>query len=133
MPKKKPIRAILIAEDDPINMRLFRKLLETTHANLVEAENGQEAIDKMVEFQNIDLILMDLKMPVLDGYKATTQIKAIWPDIKIIALTAYSIVKEKKLAIIAGCDDIIVKPIDKRILFAKLKLFCNSQMLPDLL
>jgi PAS domain S-box-containing protein len=116
-------KTILIAEDDAISRRLVKMLLETTHANLVEAENGQEAIEKMVEFQDIDLILMDLKMPVLDGYKATTQIKAIWPDIKIIALTAYSIVKEKKLALSAGCDDIIIKPIDKRILFAKLKQF----------
>jgi PAS domain S-box-containing protein len=119
-------KTILVAEDDPISMRLIQMLLETTNATLVEAENGQEAIEKMAEFQNIDLILMDLKMPVLDGYKATTQIKAIWPDIKIIALTAYSIVKEKKLALSAGCDDIIIKPIDKRILFAKLKQFCNG-------
>jgi len=119
-------KTILIAEDDAISRRLVKMLLETTHANIIEAENGQEAIEKMVEFQDIDLILMDLKMPVLDGYKATTQIKAIWPDIKIIALTVYSIVKEKKLALSAGCDDIIIKPIDKRILFAKLKQFCNS-------
>jgi PAS domain S-box-containing protein len=119
-------KTILIAEDDHISMRLVKKLLEATHANLVEAENGQEAIEKMVEYQNIDLILMDLKMPVLDGYKATTQIKAIWPNLVIIALTAYSIVKEKQIAFAAGCNDIIVKPIDKRILYAKLKLFCNS-------
>jgi CheY-like chemotaxis protein len=118
-------KTILIAEDDHISMRLVKKLLEATHANLVEAENGQEAIEKMVEYQNIDLILMDLKMPVLDGYKATTQIKAIWPNLVIIALTAYSIVKEKQIAFAAGCNDIIVKPIDKRILFAKLTRYCK--------
>jgi len=116
-------KTILIVEDDRESMKLVKIMLGTTNSNIVEAENGQEAIEKVIEFREIDLILIDLKMPVLDGYKATSYIKSIRTDLPIIANTAYSNTKEKKLALEAGCDDIIVKPIDKRILYALLKKY----------
>ncbi len=106
---------ILIAEDEEINYLYLEILLggnQKFKFNILHAKNGKEALD-ICKKTPIDLVLMDLKMPVMDGFEATRLIKEILPELPIIAQTAYSTNKEKEVAITAGCDDFISKPIVK--------------------
>lgn len=111
-------KTILIAEDDPASMILIKKYLAITGVQLIETVNGKEAIDNLDK--NPDLILMDLKMPIVDGYTATRVIKSQRPDIPIIAITAYALSSDENKATEAGCDGIISKPVDQQILFGEL-------------
>ena len=106
---------ILIAEDEEINYLYMETLLERFEHNLkiLHAKNGQEVVDMCKDNSEIDFVLMDLKMPVMNGYEATRQIKEFRPGLPIVAQTAYSTVEDKNIAIKAGCDDFISKPISK--------------------
>jgi PAS domain S-box-containing protein len=117
--KKQDNCTILIVEDEEINFLYLDTLLEIHDSNLksLHARNGQEAVKICQENSKIDIVLMDLKMPIMNGFEATKQIKEISPDLPIIAQTAYSTKEEKEQAFLAGCDDFISKPIKKRILF----------------
>ncbi len=107
-----PKHKILIADDDNISVILLTKNLNELNADILVARNGQEAIDVFIENPDIDLILMDIKMPSLNGYEATKQIKAINPKVKIIAETAFAMADDEKRAMEAGCDAYITKPIN---------------------
>jgi PAS domain S-box-containing protein len=116
----KPIDAnaytILIAEDEEINYLYLEILLggnQNFKFNILHAKNGKEALTACNQNSDIDLVLMDLKMPIMDGFEATRLIKESHPELPIIAQTAYSTNKEKEVAITAGCDDFISKPIVK--------------------
>lgn len=89
--------------------------------NVLEASNGLEAIEIVRENPKLDLILMDMKMPEMDGYEATKQIKEIRPELPILAQTAYAFKEEQDLARQAGCDDYITKPLNRQILEEKIK------------
>ena len=107
---------ILIAEDEEINYLYLEILLggnQNNKFNILHAKNGKEALDICNQNKSIDLVLMDLKMPIMDGFEATRLIKEVHPELPIIAQTAYSTNKEKEVAITAGCDDFISKPIVK--------------------
>jgi len=103
-------KTILIAEDDYYNYLLLQKLLESTNANLLRANNGQEAIDIFYQ-NNVDFVLMDIKMPVMNGYEAVKIIRENNTRIPIVAQTAYAMTEERQLAIEAGCNYYITKPI----------------------
>lgn len=103
-------KTILIAEDDYYNYLLLQKLLESTNANLLRANNGQEAIDIFAQ-NSVDVVLMDIKMPVMNGYEAVKVIRENNTKIPIVAQTAYAMTEERQLAIEAGCDYYITKPI----------------------
>jgi signal transduction histidine kinase/DNA-binding response OmpR family regulator len=106
-------KSILIVDDDPRNLFVLASVLENYGANIIEAENGQVALQKLNE-QKIDLILMDIMMPVMDGYetiKAIRKDKRI-KDIPIIALTAKTLKGDKEKCIEAGANDYISKPVD---------------------
>lgn len=107
---------ILIAEDEEINYLYIETLLEHLDSNIkiLHAKHGKEAIEICKENSNIDLVLMDLKMPVMTGFKATRLIKGFRPQLPIIAQTAYSTREERHIAISAGCDDFISKPISEK-------------------
>jgi CheY-like chemotaxis protein len=79
----------------------------------VRAETGQEAVEKCREVKGIKLILMDLKMPVMNGFEAARKIKQFRPDVHIIAQTAYAMFDEIQRALNAGCDDYIAKPYNR--------------------
>ena len=83
-------------------------------AKIIHSRNGKEAVDYCTKIKNIDLVFMDIKMPVLNGLEATKRIRSIRPDLPIIAQTAYSREHDKKLALESGCNDFISKPIDKK-------------------
>jgi signal transduction histidine kinase/ActR/RegA family two-component response regulator len=109
---------ILIAEDDTNNLRYFETILSKSYPNLriLSATDGQQAVDKCNTYPEINLVLMDIKMPVMDGYEATRQIKASRPELPVIVQTAYSTLDEKNNAIAAGCDDFITKPVSEETL-----------------
>lgn len=110
----------LVAEDDDINYVYMERLLLKTKATILRAANGQEAVDICNAGQDIDLILMDINMPFMNGLEATHIIRANFPKLPIIAVTAYSLSGDKETCIAAGCTDYIPKPIRREDLFAKL-------------
>lgn len=105
---------LLVAEDEEVNYYIIETYLSRSkkaNFNLVHAKNGQEAIELCNE--DIQLVLMDIKMPILNGYDATKKIKELFPDLPIIAQTAFSTDADKKMAFDAGCVDFISKPLGK--------------------
>ena len=102
------------------NFKLIRYFLAGSNAEVLHAYNGKEAVEKCLSAENIDLVLMDIKMPVMDGYTAVKLIREKNISIPIIAQTAYADDKEK--AIECGCSGFISKPFDKKGLF---KVLCE--------
>lgn len=119
-------RHILIAEDVDANYRFVAAIMRQTHAKLSWAKNGKEAVDFMLNNKNIDLVLMDLRMPIMDGYKAANHIKTLYPKIPIIALTAFAVDGDMEKALEAGCDDYLSKPIDISDFYSKLNFYLNT-------
>ncbi len=112
---------ILIVEDDYNSTKLLQNLLENKIDTLLFATNGQEAIEVCRENKDIHLILMDLRLPVIDGYAASSIIKAFMPHIPIIALTAFDIETEKEKILKHQFDGYIFKPIQPEELYALIK------------
>jgi two-component system, cell cycle response regulator DivK len=114
------IKKILIVEDVELNRDLLTQLLEDDY-ELASAADGAAGVEKATSEQP-DLILMDLSLPVIDGWEATRRIKgaAATAAIPIIALTAHAMSGDEEKARAAGCDDFMTKPIDEELLFAKL-------------
>ena len=110
------MKRILIAEDNDSNYLLMTYILKS-HYEYIRACNGQEAVD-MVESESPDLILMDLKMPVLSGLEATRLIREKNPSLPIIALTANAFDKDREEAIKAGCNEYMSKPINSNVCLA---------------
>jgi signal transduction histidine kinase/CheY-like chemotaxis protein len=105
-------KVILVAEDVYINFRLIQSALKKTDATLIWAQNGQEAVDECKKDQQIDLVLMDIRMPVMDGYEATKQIRKLLPDLPVIAQTSYAMDGDEAQCRAAGCVDYIAKPFN---------------------
>jgi signal transduction histidine kinase/CheY-like chemotaxis protein len=105
---------VLIVEDNNANNKFIQKVLDSERISHIEATNGSEAVELCKQNPKIGLVLMDLKMPVMNGFEATTHIKKYRPGIKIIVQTAYASEKEKSKAMTSGCDDYISKPFTKK-------------------
>ena len=103
------MKKILVAEDNDSNFILMTYILKKFYV-FERAKNGQEAVD-MVESGSFDMVLMDIKMPVMDGLEATKAIKEKHPDLPIVALTANAFDSDRQLAFEAGCDDFLSKPV----------------------
>jgi CheY-like chemotaxis protein len=116
---------ILIAEDEPDNYFLLETMLKGRVKKTDRAINGQEAVDKANNFR-YDLVLMDMKMPVMDGLLATQHIKRKYPHLPVIAQTAYAQPEERANALRAGCDGYITKPIPKRNLLALMSKYLSK-------
>lgn len=104
---------VLVAEDDDVNYKYIHEVLSSNNVEVIHARDGKEAIDAMAQMREFDLILMDIKMPVMDGYEALKKIKNQFPDIKVIAQTAYAMKNDEKDILNAGFDGYIAKPIKK--------------------
>lgn len=111
---------ILVAEDDDINFMFVKCLFVNSKINLVRAVNGKEAVDLCTGPKEFDMIFMDLKMPFMSGLEATTIIKGKYPELPIIAITAYGFEEDKQKALNAGCDDFISKPFKRETLLEKM-------------
>lgn len=114
---------ILIVEDDDTSCLLLQAMLGQENYKLLFAVNGKHAVQMFRENPRINLILMDLKMPVMDGYEATRQIRTLNKNIPIIAQTAYALSGDNEKAMNAGCNDYVTKPINKSLLMNKIKAF----------
>lgn len=119
-------KTILIAEDEDSNYLYLEAVLQKTGAKLIWARNGKEAIDACKKGDPIDLVLMDLQMPNINGYQARKTIKEIFPDTPQIAQTAFAMADDEKRAMDAGFDAYISKPIRKNSLLALVSRFLDS-------
>ncbi len=113
-------RKILIVEDDLSSRLYLNKILEKTGAILLNAGDGQQAIDIALADPDIDIVLMDIQLPVMDGYESTIKIREFRENIIIIAQTAYGLVGDKEKILDSGFDDFIIKPIYSQYLIEKL-------------
>jgi PAS domain S-box-containing protein len=121
---KKP-KTLLIAEDEDISFMLLEELFSDRGINIIRAINGIEAVEICKSNPHIDLVLMDIKMPEMDGYEATIRIKEFKPNLYIIAQTAYSSEADKEKAFACGCSDFMSKPLKRELLLSKI----NEQLL----
>jgi CheY-like chemotaxis protein len=110
-------KTILIAEDDNINFLLLKKILELKNYTVLRARNGQEAVNMCKENLTIDVVFMDIKMPVLGGFEAFETVKNYRPELPVIAQTAYSSSEDREKIINSGFAAYITKPLDKTKIF----------------
>jgi two-component system cell cycle response regulator DivK len=117
-------KRILIIEDQEDNRAIMRDLLTGAGFELIEAADGEEGV-KLAQSERPDLILMDIQLPVIDGYEATRRIKAIaeLKSIPIIAVTSYALSGDEAKTREAGCDGYVAKPFSPRHLLAKVREF----------
>lgn len=118
-------KTILVAEDVSSNYLLLDKLLRKESYHVLHAENGYEAV-RMVRTQPADLVLMDLKMPVMDGLTAIEEIRKFKPDIPIIVLTASVLCSDREAAFLAGCNDFMTKPFNSMLLMETVTKYFGS-------
>lgn len=104
------MKTILVAEDNDSNYILMTYILRRDYL-YDRAKNGQEAVEK-VNAGNYDLVLMDIKMPIMDGLEATAKIKETHPELPVVALTANAFDSDRQMAMKAGCDDFLSKPVN---------------------
>lgn len=117
---------MLIAEDDEISFELYKARLEELDLNLLHAKNGQIAVDIARETKDLNLILMDIRMPVLNGYEATKQIREFNSEVPIIAQTAFAMIPEQKAIIESGFTDFLSKPVEEKKLFGIIKKYMDT-------
>ncbi len=118
------MKKILVAEDNDSNYILMSYILKKYY-EYDRAKNGQEAVEK-VESGQFDLVLMDIKMPVMDGLTATKEIRKFNQDIPIIALTANAFDSDRSLADEAGCNDFLAKPVSSESCLKSIKKFLGE-------
>ncbi len=106
----------LVAEDDESNFQFIELIVKETKVKLIWAKNGKEAVEKFKENRNLDLILMDLRMPIMSGFEAVGEIRKMDKNVPIIVQTAYAQIDDIQKIRETECDDYITKPINKEIL-----------------
>lgn len=110
---------ILIAEDDEFNLLYLNTILCEKNYKIISAVNGKEAVELCRAHSEISLVLMDIKMPVMDGIEATRKIKSFRQSLPIIAVSAYCLDDDQKGLKEVGFDDFVFKPVNKNILLEK--------------
>ena len=118
------MKKILIAEDNNSNYILMTYILKKYY-QFERAKNGQEAVD-MVDKEAFDLVLMDIKMPIMDGLEATKAIRENHPDLPIVALTANAFDSDRQLAMLAGCNDFLSKPVSSDLCIKTIRNFIGE-------
>lgn len=115
-------KTILIAEDDIFNFKYLEALLIPTGARIIHASDGNKALEIFNNNRDVDLLLIDIKMPFISGYEVAKEIKKINPYVPVIVQTAYAQASDRETAIESGCDEYISKPIKRDELF---RLICK--------
>jgi CheY-like chemotaxis protein len=113
-------KKILIVEDDHSSRFYLNQILEKTGLIIMNASDGLAAVDAVSKNPDIDLVLMDIQLPVMDGYEAAPEIKKIKKNIVLIAQTAFGLLDDRDKILASGFDDYIIKPIFKQNLLIKL-------------
>jgi signal transduction histidine kinase/CheY-like chemotaxis protein len=123
--KSKPV--ILLVEDNPTNAFLINEILLDIDAKVILAKNGLETIQKYQDNTDIDIVLMDIKLPDTNGYDLTQKIKDIRNNVPVIAQTAFALKGDKEKALAAGCIDHVSKPIDREELIRKINYYISKE------
>ncbi|TVR40175.1 MAG: response regulator [Bacteroidia bacterium] len=118
---------ILIVDDEKTAHQLYKLMLKPEGYELLHAENGLEAVEMFSKHSDINLILMDIKMPIMDGYQASERIRKNSKKVIIIAQTAYAMVKDKEKAFAVGCNEHLAKPIQKTDLVKIIKKYYPNE------
>lgn len=116
-----PNLKILIVEDDQTSEIIISRAVRSISKEILNVRNGQDAVEICRNTADIDLVLMDIQLPFMDGYEATKQIRQFNKSVIIIAQTAYALIGDKEKSIYAGCNDYISKPINKDLLLMLIK------------
>ena len=112
---------VLITEDDEISYKYIELVLSRkTNINIIWAVNGKQAVEYCQLYEHIDIVLMDIQLPDIDGYEATRQIKTFRPNLPIIMQSANAYNDEWEKCLAAGCNAYVSKPIDLYVLFSKI-------------
>ena len=119
---------VLVVDDDEVNYFYLEMLLNKYKGSLItlQATNGKEAVEMCKENTEISIVLMDLKMPIMDGFEATKLIKESNPNLPVIAQTSYITDDKRELAIAAGCDNFISKPISASTIYGVMDEFLKK-------
>lgn len=118
-------KTILVVEDEEDSRYLFEKTLKRTRADVLYVNNGVAAVNMIKCKPNIDIVLMDIRLPLMDGLMATSLIKGLHPNMPVIIQTAYEMIYARDEAIKCGCDEFISKPIHSRTLLSLLEKHLN--------
>ena len=117
---------ILVAEDEEYNMMYITELFSITNFKIIEANNGKKALELAQSNPDIQLVLMDIKMPVMDGNEAMKEIKKLRPSLPVIALSAFAMESDKTRALGLGFDAYLTKPLDRKLLFQLIEKFAKK-------
>lgn len=120
---------VLIVEDDPTSELFLRLALESISREFVLARTGSEGVELCHKHPDTDLVLMDIRMPDLNGYEATKQIRKFNQNVVIIAQTAFALSGDREKALSAGCNDHIPKPVNAKLLIEKINKHCKLKQL----
>lgn len=115
--------SILIAEDEDINFLYIKEVLKSLNCIILHAKNGVEAVSYCRNDDSIVLVLMDIKMPLMNGFEATKEIRSFKPHLTIIAQTAFALAEDKKRTLECGCTDYIAKPFTREALINIIKKY----------
>jgi CheY-like chemotaxis protein len=118
---------ILIAEDEEDNYELVKIFLRKLNIQLIHAWDGEQALALCQQNPDLALILMDIRMPIMDGYETTRRIRETDKNIPIIALTAHALEEERRLCLEAGCNDFLRKPVSREQLSAILAQYLKAR------
>jgi CheY-like chemotaxis protein len=121
-------KKILVVEDDEINFAFLQEILSASGMEYIRAVDGIQAIDSAIEYKP-DLIIMDIRLPLMNGLDATRKIREKGIKVPIIAQTAYAMSEDKKMCLAAGCDDYISKPVHKDLLLKKIDFHIHRKTL----
>ncbi|MBN1117696.1 MAG: response regulator [Bacteroidales bacterium] len=119
-------KTILIVEDDEISMEFLVELLYPTNAKVLSAKDGQGAIDACLKNKDIDMVLMDIRLPVINGREAMQEIKKHNPNLVVIAQTAFAMSGDKEKYLESGFDDYVSKPIIMEEIIEKISRFFDK-------
>jgi CheY-like chemotaxis protein len=119
-------KSILIVEDDEMNFRYLQEVLSVTGLSITQVTNGIQAVEESYK-QKPDIIVMDIRLPIMNGLEATRKIREMGNKVPIIAQTAYAMAEDKKACLEAGCNDYISKPIKREILLSKIAYYLQKE------
>ncbi|MDD3721411.1 MAG: PAS domain S-box protein [Lutibacter sp.] len=118
---------ILVAEDEEYNMMYIAELFSSTNFKIIEANNGKKALELAQKHPEIQLVLMDIKMPIMDGNEAMIEIKKLRPSLPVIALSAFAMESDKAKALALGFDAYLTKPLNRKLLFGLIEKFSKNE------
>lgn len=125
VPKTAKLPVVLAVDDEETNSIYIEAVLRKYTSKIIKAVNGKEAVDICRSNPDISIVLMDIKMPVMNGFEATSIIKSFRKDLPIIAVTAYAMAEDEKIALDAGCDDYLAKPFTYSRLIEKVQKYTS--------